>query len=270
MSDICITGPLNRNEFSSRFRRPERPVILRAAMSSWPAAQKWTFDWFHRKHGPCRVPLNPNTYQVNDGTGTAERVGPSSAIALAAYIEQVLAGGQRGYLAGNEIYRSIPALHDDLAFGAYTSLGRWAVPSFFMGGAGTVSRTHVDWAQNLHALFVGRKRWRMWAPQRHHEMQPIPADWRFSLSGRDLSGPTAIPVPPDLDFVLDAGDLLYVPYGWWHWVETEQPAIAANLWFWTRDMLFRRGPRALATTLRIHCGIEAARWRSQKRLATKH
>jgi cupin-like protein len=269
MPDICISGPLHRDEFYRRFGKSEQPVILRAAMGSWPATRKWTFDWFRREHGACRVDLNPNAYRVNDDTGCAERIGPSSSMALAEYIQRVLSSGQRGYLAGNEIYRNVPTLRDDLAFDAHTSLGRWAVPSFFMGGPGTVSRTHVDWAQNLHALFVGRKHWKMWAPHRLREMQPIPADWRFSVSGRDLNGPATIPVAPDLDFVLEAGDLLYVPYGWWHWVETEQPAIAANLWFWTRDMLLCRGPRALATTFRIRCGIEAARWRGHMRQAAK-
>jgi hypothetical protein len=259
MNEVSICRAPSRRAFYRQFGRPRTPVIVRDAVSAWPAARKWSFDWFRRDHGDRRVPLHPNAYEINRDTGAAERLGPQREIALADYVDQVLSGTQVGYVAGSEIYSSIPALRGDLNFGVYASLQRWAVPSFFMGGAGTVSRTHVDWAENLHALFLGRKRWRMWAPKWTFEMQPVHADWRFSVSRRDLHDARGMTITPDLDFMLEPGELLYVPYGWWHHVETVEPSIAANLWYWNKDLLLRGGVRALATTLSIRLGLEAAR-----------
>lgn len=73
------------------------------------------------------------------------------------------------------------------------------------GGRGTFGR-HWDTHDVFAIQLIGRKRWQVFAPT-----FPLP-----------LSHQTSDHVPPDaaaqpvLDCVLEAGDLLYLPRGWWH------------------------------------------------------
>lgn len=61
---------------------------------------------------------------------------------------------------------------------------------------------HDVFAVQLH----GRKRWQLFRPTME---LPLP-----SQTSRDLK--SECPAEPDLDIVLEAGDVLYVPRGWWH------------------------------------------------------
>lgn len=65
---------------------------------------------------------------------------------------------------------------------------------------------------DTHDVFViqliGRKRWRVFAPT-----LPLPLTYQTN----DRSGHTC-PAEPTLEFIMEEGDVLYVPRGWWHHV----------------------------------------------------
>lgn len=71
--------------------------------------------------------------------------------------------------------------------------------------------TSVHW--DTHDVFVvqlgGRKRWRLYEPT-----HPLPISSQESHDHKE-----EVPKEPILDEVLEAGDTLYVPRGWWHRVE---------------------------------------------------
>lgn len=101
---------------------------------------------------------------------------------------------------------------------------RW--PFFFMGAQGAVSPVHRDLAHNLAVHVFGAKRWRLFSPEM--------AAWLYANTGVD-DGPSAqtclVDVEaPDLarfplyaharplELVVKAGEILFVPSGWFHHV----------------------------------------------------
>lgn len=74
-----------------------------------------------------------------------------------------------------------------------------------LGGRGTFGK-HWDTHDVFAFQLIGRKRWQVFAPT-----FPLPLDVHRNESS-DYAGPST----PVLECVLDAGDLLYVPRGWWH------------------------------------------------------
>jgi len=76
-----------------------------------------------------------------------------------------------------------------------------------IGGRGTFGR-HWDTHDVFALQLVGRKRWQVFAPT-----FPLPLGIHRSEAG---GGDT--PGTPVLDCVLETGDMLYVPRGWWHHV----------------------------------------------------
>jgi len=82
-----------------------------------------------------------------------------------------------------------------------------------IGGRGTFGR-HWDTHDVFALQLIGRKRWQVFAPT-----FPLPLGMhRSEGSGTDC------PATPVLDCMLETGDLLYVPRGWWHHVLPEEGA----------------------------------------------
>jgi ribosomal protein L16 Arg81 hydroxylase len=84
-----------------------------------------------------------------------------------------------------------------------------------LGGRGTFGK-HWDTHDVFAIQLFGRKRWRIYSPT-----FPSP----LSLHGSEGSGHEC-PATPVLDCVLETGDLLYVPRGWWHHaIPFDQPSL---------------------------------------------
>ncbi|MEY9997730.1 hypothetical protein ABIE67_009849 [Streptomyces sp. V4I8] len=79
--------------------------------------------------------------------------------------------------------------------------------------------THWDDHDVVVVQLYGAKRWRLYGPTRQ-----APA-WR------DTEAPAAPEGPPLVDAVLKAGDILYLPRGWWHAVSADQGTPSLHLTF---------------------------------------
>jgi lysine-specific demethylase 8 len=120
----------------------------------------------------------------------------------------------------------VPGLRDDLAF---PDVGVFSVDVAWVGPAGMSTPVHFDRAPNVYAQLIGRKRWRLWRPDR--PLRPRFGGLGFSMSGLDAGRGPERAGPPDLDVVLEPGDVLVVPERWWHHVDTLEPAFAVNRWW---------------------------------------
>jgi hypothetical protein len=92
--------------------------------------------------------------------------------------------------------------------------------NLFVGGKGTGSNFHQEFAGNFFALAAGRKVWWMIEPRYTAYMLPIPAHpFFFSDSYFDPLHQTNGAFTrrlPSLRVVLEAGDVLYMAPWWWH------------------------------------------------------
>jgi hypothetical protein len=77
--------------------------------------------------------------------------------------------------------------------------------------------THWDDHDVLVLQIAGAKRWRLYGPTRHQPMY------------RDTAAPAAPPTDPVAELVLEPGDLLYLPRGWWHAVTADQGTHSLHL-----------------------------------------
>ena len=93
----------------------------------------------------------------------------------------------------------------------------------YVGPAGSRTRLHADvlFSYSWSANVVGRKRWRL-----------VPSELRHSCSdgatrplASDLS---ALPEVAPIEIVQNAGELLFVPSGWYHEVENLEDTISIN------------------------------------------
>ena len=114
------------------------------------------------------------------------------------------------------------------------------------------SSLHFDDYHNVLCVVAGEKTVRLWKPGKFLDFYvDNPLGESANHSGVDVTctayEPEADPkdlfpeffdhegtgaeIPPDETRVLRAGDCLFVPEGWWHWVDSSSGAMAVNFWW---------------------------------------
>jgi hypothetical protein len=236
--------------------RHGEPLVFTAGIEHWPARAKWSFAWLRERHGDVIAPVEWLRYQRTPD-GRVERVGKVEQMRLRDYLDVLVRDDDSldgGYLIGRDLLVTLPALRNDTLFPQVQLSERLTERLFFMGPRGAFTQLHYDRALNLHAMIAGRKRWQLYGPDLSQRLRPARYESSWSvLSEHDLAPDGGRPeqdpggVAPDYDFVLEPGEVLYVPYGWWHRVETLSPAISTNFWWWSWPLLVEHGPRLMTT-----------------------
>ena len=111
-----------------------------------------------------------------------------------------------------------------------TSTLLWVSP------APTVSPLHYDLSEGVLAQLHGTKRITLAATKYNKELYPYPLAHAHDRQSQvdNIHDPDARAFPlsrsvPLLSGDLDAGSLLYIPYGWWHQIESIDTAISISM-----------------------------------------
>ena len=211
-------------EFLEKYVIGSRPVVLTDVARDWPALRRWSPQDLRERFGHLDVEIqsersaDPN-YEVN-------KLDHQRRTRLADFVDRVLAGGETNdyYLTANNEMLSRPGfapLLDDIGtlpdFCDPSQLVRRA--SFWFGPAGTVTPLHHDTLMLCHTQIVGRKRWRFISPLQtpllynHFEVySPV------NLDQPDLDRHPLFSQATVLDVVVEPGETVFLPLGWWHQV----------------------------------------------------
>ncbi|MGK5074915.1 cupin-like domain-containing protein [Janthinobacterium sp. ZB1P44] len=116
-----------------------------------------------------------------------------------------------------------------------TYFDKMGPPRFWVGPAGTVTPLHCDYDDNIFAQVWGRKRIFLSPP--HHDAFLYPSEANAILFGSPFD-----PETPDfqrfplarqatmIECVVEPGDMLYVPAGWYHQVRALTFSLSSNRW----------------------------------------
>lgn len=133
-------------------------------------------------------------------------------------------------------------------------LARPGPPRFWLGPAGTVTPLHADYDDNIFVQLWGSKRIFLAPP--HHDEFLYPREANALLFGSPFD-----PAAPDferfplarhasiVECVVEPGDMLYVPAGWYHQVSSLTFSLSANRWSRTIPMALGAAPEVRAAVL---------------------
>eukprot|EP00920_Eleutheroschizon_duboscqi_P040492 GHVT01096923.1.p1 GENE.GHVT01096923.1~~GHVT01096923.1.p1 ORF type:complete len:459 (+),score=13.06 GHVT01096923.1:899-2275(+) len=225
-------------EFISNYLLMEKPVILKGAVSSWPAINKWTsINYLQKVAGRRTVPVEiGSTYTSSKWTQKLLTVGDF----LHKYINNSDTSGI-AYVAQHELLEQIPRFNRDVPTPDYALCGSTdtLIRMFWLGPAGTISPLHTDNYENVFAQVVGYKYVRVYHPQYTPNMYPFKEGLMTNTSGvtPDILSIVDKEKFPDFheapyfEAILEPGDLLYIPYNWWHTFKSLSTSISISLWF---------------------------------------
>lgn len=235
-SGIFRCEDISSEEFLDEFYAPGRAVVLADIVKDWPAFQKWSPEYLREKIGNAAVEFQGGRSDAPD----FERAKDShkQRIPFDAFIDLIqTSAGNNSYItaynsSGNaEAFRP---LFGDLgridALLAHNPEEPGAM--MWIGSAGTFTPLHHDLTNNLLVQLVGRKRIILASPL---ETPKLYNDVHVFSEIADLANPAIdfgrYPRLNDVrlqEVVLNAGDALFIPIGWWHQVTSLDFSVSAT------------------------------------------
>ncbi|NOK00897.1 MULTISPECIES: cupin-like domain-containing protein [Myxococcus] len=240
--------------FREHYLEKRRPVVLTGVVSHWPAVTRWSADSFKQRFGDHRVVVERSRASVpsNDPLEFLRNRYYEEA-RLGDTIARMVSGEHPPgayYVTYANIFDAAPELLGDFESPPQT----WGIPphypralqdrltlrpGFWLGPAGTVSAVHFDRQENFNAQISGRKKWTLYSPQdSRHLYYPALDMPTVIFSPVDIEAPDARRFPrfaeaQPYETILEPGELLFIPAGWWHHVRTLELSISLNFWWWT-------------------------------------
>lgn len=223
-------------QFRDEFYMPQKPVVIRSLAKEWPAYKKWNWDYFKKLVGDKRVGLYNNVksdaYTPINTADDYKTFGD--------YIDMISRGpaGWRIFLFN--IFDHAPQLVQDFTWPEHLMKGFVKkYPMLFVGGATSITHMHfdIDLSNILHTQFAGRKRVLLFPFEEQHKLYRKPFE---VLSLADFSNYyqdgkvnyerfPALKLARGYEVVLEHGDTLFMPAGYWHHMEYLDSGFAMSL-----------------------------------------
>lgn len=234
------------------------PMVMRGLVEDWPAVSKWKDINYLMKSTsggerlvPCEIGKN---YLSEDWK--------QEIIPFKQFVDRfIVTRKEHGYVAQHDLLNQISSLKEDVLVPdiAYVDTENHKYPrpqavALYYNvwiGYDTVSPLHYDNFFNLFCQVVGYKYVRLYPPntagieaiQKYVDDHGKTIDMantssvnvRFSSPEEVDSGRKISPEFPwdsnYIDVVLGPGDCLFIPRGWWHFIESSSFSISVSLWF---------------------------------------
>ncbi len=220
---------IGQKDFSNSYFKPLRPLVIQGLAKSWPASTKWTPDFFRDQHGSKQVKVYDISF-VEAGKHYMSRL---KTISLREYIDLVMTSSQDLRMFLYNIKSEIPELVDDIIFPSLVDgLSRNFVFMFF-GCKGSVTQMHfdIDMSHVFHTAIQGRKTISLFPYEQGKNLHRYPFTCRSYV---DIHRPDYGRFPglkniQGYQVVLEQGETLYIPSGYWHHFVYDEPAYAVSL-----------------------------------------
>ncbi|WP_212003469.1 cupin-like domain-containing protein [Chitinophaga sp. HK235] len=236
INNIDRVDDITPEEFRKNYYLPRKPVIISAAGLSeqWPAFSKWTWDYFKSIVGDKRVGVY-NNERANASTLVN---GADDYITFGEYIDMLKKGPVSLRIFLFNIFQHAPQLAQDIVWPDQYAKGFLKkYPMLFVGGGGSVAHMHydIDLSHIFHTQFLGRKRVLLLENNQSPLIYRMPftvesaasfVNWHERL---DTEHFPALAHAKGYTAILNHGDTMFMPGGYWHHMEYMDSGFAMSL-----------------------------------------
>ncbi len=238
LSQIDRVDHITREDFIGNYLNPRKPLVIRKATETWPALQKWTFEYLKEAVGDQVVPL----YDSSKADPSKPINASAAEMKFADYIDLIQKGPTDLRIFLFDPIKHAPRLLDD--YRSPTDLMGGFLdkyPNMFFGGAGSVTFLHydIDLAHIFHTHFNGRKHVMLFDYKWKERLYGIPFA-TYALEDYDIENPDFSKYPAlngieGQETILDHGDTLFMPTGYWHWMKYLDGSFSISLRAWDKS-----------------------------------
>ena len=235
LSPIDRVEHISKADFIINYLKPRRPLVISKATKTWPALQKWSFEYLKDAVGDQVVPLYDSSK-----ADPAKPINASAAeMKFSDYIDLI-----QKEPTDLRIFLFDPIKHAPKLLEDYRSptdlMGGFLdkYPNMFFGGKGSITFLHydIDLAHIFHTHFNGRKRVILFENKWSERLYKIPFA-TYALEDYDIENPDFNKYPAldgveGHEIILNHGDTLFMPTGYWHWMKYLDGSFSLSLRAW--------------------------------------
>lgn len=237
LQPVDVVNEISGVDFQQQYYAPLKPLVIKNLSRQWPAYEKWNWDYFNALLGHHKVALYNNV--KSDAYTPVNKADDYKT--FGEYIDMIRKGpaGWRIFLFN--IFEHAPQLINDFTWPDELMKGFVKkYPMLFTGGEGSITHMHfdIDLSHILHTQFIGRKRVLLFPYEEQYKLYRKPfevlslADFSNYYKDNGLPNYEAFPAlkqAKGYEVILEHGDTLFMPAGYWHHMEYLDSGFAMSL-----------------------------------------
>jgi len=245
LHSVDVVNNITPAEFKTRYFDVGKPVVLRNLAKQWPAYSNWTWDYLKEVAGTKKIPIYNNVKSdaytpINKADGYTT---------FGEYIDMIRKGPAEWRIFFFNIFAHAPQLKEDFVWpDNYIKGFLKKMPSMFAGGKGSITHMHfdIDLPNLIHTQFIGRKRVLLFPNKERNKLYRKPFEvlsladfsnyYDTSKSKIDITKFPALELTQGYDVILEHGDTLFMPSGYWHHMEYLESGFAMSLRAWNKTL----------------------------------
>ncbi len=228
---VAIISP---EDFKRDYYDAAKPVVISDLAKNWPAYSKWNWDYFINMVGDKEVGVYNNIKSdsytpINTADGYMK---------FGDYLRKVKTGLLDLRIFLFNIFQHAPQLVQDFTWPDELLKGFVKkYPMLFLGGQGSITHMHfdIDMCHILHTQFAGKKRVLLFPFKEKYRLYRKPwevlslANYANYYENFDYDSFPAVKLARGYEVILEHGDTLFMPAGYWHHMEYLEAGFAMSL-----------------------------------------
>ncbi|HET7002687.1 MAG TPA: cupin-like domain-containing protein, partial [Puia sp.] len=224
--------------FRNNYYVPLKPLVIAGLAKKWPAYSKWNWDFFKAVLGDQQIGIyNNSKSDAYTPVNTADDY-----MKFGDYIDMIRKGPAEWRIFLFNIFEHAPSILEDFCWPEEYSKGFVKkYPMLFTGGQGSVTHMHfdIDLSHIFHTQFIGKKRILLFPYEEQHKLYRKPWEVlsmvnfeKFYDTGNnkiDYERFPALRLAKGYELILDHGETLFMPGGYWHHMEYIDSGFAMSL-----------------------------------------
>ena len=221
-------------DFKKNYYETMKPLVITGLVKKWPAYTKWNWDYFIEMVGNEEVGVYNNVKSdsytpINTADGYMK---------FGHYLNKVKAGPVELRIFLFNIFQHAPRIIKDFIWPDELMKGFVKkYPMLFVGGQGSITHMHfdIDMSHILHTHFMGKKRVLLFPHEEQFKLYRKPwevlslANYANYNEEFDYNKFPAAKLAQGYEVILEHGDTLFMPAGYWHHMEYIDAGFAMSL-----------------------------------------
>lgn len=234
LKPVDTVDVISAEDFKKLYYDVKKPLVIKNLAKQWPAYTKWNWDYFIDMVGDKQVGVYNNIKSdAYTPINTADAY-----MKFGDYLKKVKEGPLDLRIFLFNIFQHAPQVVADFTWPE--SLMKGFVkkyPMLFVGGQGSITHMHfdIDMSHILHTQFIGRKRVLLFPFEEQYKLYRKPwevlslANYAHYNESFDYENFPAVQLAKGYEVILEHGDTLFMPAGYWHHMEYIDGGFAMSL-----------------------------------------
>lgn len=237
LKPVNVVENISPQAFKQNYFLPQKPLVIKALAHAWPAYTKWNWDFLKTVAGNKKIGIYNNT--KSDAYTPVNKADKYTT--FGEYIDMISQGPAEWRIFLFNIFAHAPQLRKDFTWPDHLIKGFLKLlPVLFVGGKGSITHMHfdIDLPNIMHTQFLGRKRVLLFPYGEQHKLYRKPfevlsladfSNYNTEHSKVDMRQFPALQFASGYEVVLEHGDTLFMPSGYFHHMEYLDSGFAMTL-----------------------------------------